>query len=142
VRHGIWLAYCARARLLPLDAIARRLAPDPEITIRLESDVLIAAVDDSLTGHSTEITVGIDTGAHVRLEAAEVAARLASGRLTADEGVPTPDREALAGADCRYELRWDLRFSDETYNAMLVIAGVVMQECGAIVYDVTNQRFV
>src|SRR5262249_24186124 len=136
---GIWYAYCARERLMSLDDLARRLMPDSALTVRREQEnLLVVTVHDSLTGNDADVTISIDTGPHVAIEAAE----LAEGWLTVDEGVPPPDAEALRRADARYELNWELLFSDETYNAMLVIADDLIQACGAIVYDVTNRRYV
>ena len=136
---GIWFAYCARERLMSLDELARCLASERNLLLRLDQEnLLLVTVHDSLTGNDADITVSIDTGPHVALEAAE----LAAGDLTVDPGVPPPDREALCRADARYELTWELQFSDETYNPMMVIAGELIQACGAIIYDITNRRFV
>lgn len=144
MKHGTWLACCDRRRLMPLDELARRLASDRELTPRLEpgGDVLVVTVHDRLTGNVADVDVSIDTGAHVAREAAELAESLASGRITVDDGVPVPDAASLARVDARYELTWELRWSDETYNTMMEIVGILMKECAAIVFDSTNGRFV
>lgn len=142
--RGTWLAYCDRRRLIPLDAVGRHLASHGELAPRLDpaGKVLVVEVHDTMTGNVADIAVSIDTGPHVALEAAELAESLTSGRIPIDEGVPIPDAAALARTDARYEITWDLRRSDETYNAMMWIAGILMEECGAIVFDSTNHRFV
>jgi hypothetical protein len=144
VKHGTWLAYCDRRRLLPLDGLGRRLDANPELTPRLDpaAGVLVVTVHDRLTGNIADVAISIDLGTHVPQEAAELAERLTSREIGVDAGVPMPDPKVLARADARYELTWELRWSDETYNAMMEMADILLKECDAIVFDSTNDRFV
>ena len=128
---------------MPLDALKDRLAMNTELTVeRDQAEALLVTVHDSLTGKDADVTISIDTGAAVAAEAEELAQQVASGTLAPEPGVPPPDARALAAAEARYEITWDLRSSDETYNAMAGIAAVLEQNCGAIIYDLTNRRLV
>lgn len=136
---GTWFAYCTRERLVSLDEVERGLKPDSDLSIvRAQDNLLVITVHDSMTGQDADITVNTDSGPHVALEAKE----LAGENLPVDPGVPPPDLDALARADARLELHWELAFSDETYNPMMLLAEHLVQACGAIIYDVTNHRFV
>ena len=87
--EGIWFAYCLRARLMPLDDLSTSLARDAELRPRREGHgMLIVRVFDSLTGHDADVTIVVDTGPHVRLEAAELADQLEAGEIAAERGVP------------------------------------------------------
>jgi hypothetical protein len=143
VTSGTWLAYCARRRALPLDDLGDRLSAATGNAARLDRpDLLIVPVHDSLTGNDAEVTVSLDTGPHVVVEAAELADDLAAGRHRIDPAVPVPDAADLRSADARYELTWDVRFADEVYNTLMVLAELVIGECDATVYDATDGRFV
>jgi hypothetical protein len=107
-----------------------------------QPNLVLVTVHDSLTGNDADITVCIDTGPHVAIEAAELASGLDLGEIKIDPGVPIPDKEVLRQSDARYEMTWDLRFSDETYNTMMIIVSDLTKACGAVTYDLTNQRFV
>jgi hypothetical protein len=136
---GIWFAYCDQEKLLPLDELARRLKLHSELTLkRDEENLLVVTVHDRLTRKNADIEIGINTSPYVRLEAAE----LAEEDLPVDPGVPPPDSEILQRASARYELSWELRFSDETYNILVWIAEELIQACEAIIYDASNHRFV
>jgi hypothetical protein len=136
---GTWLAYCPRERLISLEEIARRIATDPEVTLPDPADdVLTVRVHDRMTGTVADIWVGSDTGSHVILEAQELVER----DIGVDPGVPAPDLALLALCDARYELIWELQFSVETYNVMMVLVDILQEACGAIVHDITNDRFV
>ncbi len=140
---GTWLAYCARSRVLPLDHLGNRLSAATGHAARLyQPDLLIIPVHDSLTGNDAEVAVSLDTGPHVVVEAAELAGDLVAGRHRIDAAVPVPDADALRSADARYELTWDARFADEVYNTLMVLAELLIGQCGATVYDATNGRFV
>jgi hypothetical protein len=140
---GTWFAYCERSRVLPLDQLAQRLSAVTGHAARLDqSNLLVIAVHDSMTGNDADVSVTLDIGSHVRAETAELADDLVAGKHNIDPGVPVPDAEALRSADARYELTWDLRFSDEVYNTLIVLAELLIEECRAIVYDATHRRFV
>ena len=136
---GTWFAYCVRERLIPLDELKRRLSSDPELSFNgARPDLLVCTVHDPRTGHFADVTVGIDTGRHVVSEAEE----LADKDIPIDFGVPPPDLDALRHYEARYELFWDLRYSLETYNAMMFMVEILSEACDAIVYDMTNRRYV
>ena len=142
MRRGTRFAYCSRTRVLPLSELARVLAPNPALTTRIERDVLIVTVHDSLTGNDADVTVSIDDGGHVRSQAEELASALDAGTHAIDPVVPRPDTSALRQADTRYEMTWDLRYSDETFNTLMWLTEPMVHACEAIVYDATSRRFV
>lgn len=143
MKQGFWFAYGRRERLAPLERLTSGLANDHSLSWRSEApDLLVVTVHDSLTSNVADVVIGINSAPHVALEARELADAYRAGLIPLDPGVPPPDEGALAQADARIEMSWDLRFSDETYNTMAVIAGLLAETSGAVVYDVTNRRFV
>jgi hypothetical protein len=125
--------------MISLDEIGRRISTDPDVTAtRVEGDWLTVHMHDGRTGNDAAVWIGIDAESHVILEAQE----LVELDIGVDPGVPPPDLGQLARCDARYEMIWELQFSDETYNVMMVLVDILQEATGAIVYDATNDRFV
>lgn len=136
---GVWLVYVDRLRRLELEQIADYVTSCDGVTAASIIDhVVIVTIHDDLTGNDAEIGVALDLGGHVALEARE----LVEFAPPADAGVPPPDLGALARADARYEITWDLERSDETFNPMMLLVGWLEESCGGTIFDATNGRFV
>jgi hypothetical protein len=129
---GTWLVLCSAERTISLADLAERLHGRKGLA-RVELDgALVATVRDALSGRDVQVTVGLSTESHVPLEAAELAGRHPDASV----------HDRLAALDARYELLWDLRDSDEVYNTLAVIAGILETTCDGVIYDATTDCFV
>lgn len=136
---GVWMVYVDRLRRLELEQVADHVISFDGVTAASIVDhVVIVTIHDDLTGNDAEIGVALDLGGHVALEARE----LVEFAPPPDAGVPPPDLGALANADARYEITWDLERSDETFNPMMLLVGWLEESCGGTIFDATNGRFV
>ena len=111
---GTWFVLCDRARAIPVAELATQLADLYRATVRLDGDALAITAHDELTGRDADVTVGLSTAPHVKIESAEI-------------GV---------GADARYELVFDLRATDELLNTLLAVAHRIAKLTDGVVYDV------
>ncbi|WP_437532781.1 hypothetical protein WME79_05340 [Sorangium sp. So ce726] len=129
MRTGSWFVLCRRERLVSFVDVAPRLAKlrDARVAV-LEPDYMEIVVDDSLTGNTATIEVFVSDEDHVKIESEE----------TAENFADRPDRDAIAAADARYMLTWDLQYGDETYNTMCIVAEVLAKASDGIVYDTTG----
>jgi len=125
---GTWFVMCAREHALPIAKLKAQLASLRDAEVKRDGDALEITVHDRLTKRDAEITVGLSTESHVRIEAAEIAER--------------KDRPEVAALDARYELLYDLRVSDPVYNTLCVVAGKLEKKCHGVIYDATAGRFV
>lgn len=127
---GSWFVLCRRDRLLSLTEIVPRLLPLTNARVEtLEPEFMEIIVDDALTGNRATIEVYKDAEPHVLLESQELADDFEDIRS---------DVDAIAKADARYVLTWDLRYGDETYNTMLAVAERLAEACDGIIYDTTT----
>lgn len=127
------MVLCRRERLVSLLDVAQRVTKQRGTRIgELEPNYMKIVVDDRLTGNTATFEVFAESEPHVRLESLEIAEAFED----------RPDREHIAAADARYSMIWDLRYSDETYNAMCVAAEALADASDGIVYDATNDEIV
>jgi hypothetical protein len=125
---GSWYVLCRRERLIPLEEFAPRLANLRETRLdEVESDYVKLVVDDTLTAQTATIEIFVDDEPHV----------LTESRQFAEVYKDRPDHDAIAAADLRYAIIWDLPYSDQTYNTRCVVAEILARATGGIVYDIT-----
>ncbi|MBX3154850.1 MAG: hypothetical protein KF773_02535 [Deltaproteobacteria bacterium] len=133
-QSGVWLAMFHRERLPSLDDVAREFRTLKNIdVVKTDQQTLVATVHDALTGNAADITVGLNLESHVVLESDEFASEHAGER---------PDRDDIARMDARFELVWDLEYSDETYNPLLFMAEILHKMCGAVTFDTLTGQFI
>jgi hypothetical protein len=133
---GTWFVLCERARTIPLTDLAQRvthLRDVTDVTIGSIDDSLQVTVRDSVTGRSAWIAVGLSTEPHVVLESAEIAEFHANDRS---------DRAAIAAADARYEIVWDLKYSYEVYNTLAGIAEKLEKATAGVIFHPAEARFI
>lgn len=130
---GSWYVFCSREKLAPLTDFSESFSKLRGASItELDREYAELSIHDALTGNDARVRVYVDEDAHVAAEARRLAA--ANPEIDA--------RDALATADVRYAIVWDLVHSDETYNARAFIAEVLERATGGTIYDVTEGRFV
>jgi hypothetical protein len=135
---GTWLAFCPADRQISLDDLHQRLSNEPDHSFRREPDRLVITVHDPSTGSSGEVFVEIESGPAVQRRATE----LADLDIVVDDAVPEPDRDLLRRSDLCYKISYDLEDPFTVYNTLMFVAGELMSECAATVFDETNERFV
>ena len=131
-RLGSWYVLCRRARLVALTDIAPKLAQLQHVRIAPEPDYMELVVDDPLTGNTVTVEVFVDNEPHVIEESREFARELGD----------RPDKDAIAAADVRYAIIWELDSSDESYNVRAIVAEVLARATAGVVYDLIEGRVV
>jgi hypothetical protein len=129
-RLGAWLALFPRRRAPAFDALVQRIGQWPGVTAR-RTTTADGAEQIEVTAFS--ITLGLDTAAAVRDEAAELA----------EASSVTPDlRATLAEVDARLEIVWSLRDSEAAFHTLLFIKDLIKELSGAVVFDTTGGDFI
>ena len=125
--NGTWFVFCSPERAIPVRELAAYMATFPGTTIREDEVAFVANVHDR-NGRDADIVVGFSTDPDVAIEAAEIGER--------------HNRPEIAACKARYELVYDLQFSDELSNPLAWATGMLEERCGGIIYDVAADRFV
>ncbi|MEM6927474.1 MAG: hypothetical protein AAF602_11120, partial [Myxococcota bacterium] len=123
---GTWWAIVPPGRAVPLARLASRTDYLDGTTARMDAEQLVLDIDDPITGRLTRV--------HVRLRQEDVEPVLAG--LS-----PEVDVAPWGEAREQYVIVWDLAYTDEAYNTVLIFAEMLRAECGALIVDAaTGQR--
>ena len=130
---GSWYVLFRRERLVALSELAPRLASLRGARIEeIDAEYAEIVIADALTGNSAVIRIFVDTDANV----------LDESRQFVREHGERKDHDAIANADARYAIGWELPYSDETYNPRCIIAVALARATDGVVYDLMEDRVV
>ena len=129
---GIWMVLFERNHRPPIATALERTVAAYGCNVEMLSDEnFVVTINDKLTGRSVSITGSLNLSPSVLDESEEFAD---------DYAIGTPIYDAIVRCDARWELMFDLRDSDETYNVLLGIAESMHDMCGAIVFAASEGR--
>lgn len=129
---GNWLVLFELKRAPRIDAVLERVRDSYGCTFEKASDEHFRiTINDKITRRIVFIEGGLKSSPDVIRESEEIADDYA-------EGAPTHD--AIARCDARWELVFDLRDSDETYNVLLGISEAMHEMSGAFVLAASEER--
>ncbi|MEO0605026.1 MAG: hypothetical protein AAF211_26585 [Myxococcota bacterium] len=117
---GTWLAIVPPGRAVPLEGFAARTDYLDGTTARMQGEHLVLDIDDPISGRRTRVVVSL-----VEEDGEPVV-----------EGLPPEiDAAPWRGARQQYTIVWELEYTDEAYNTVLIFAESLVAECGALVVD-------
>jgi len=129
---GVWMVLFQRDRAPRIDDVIARVTEQYGCAIEKFSDEHFrVTINDKITRRTVSIEGGLNRNPHVIRESEEIADEYAEG---------APMHGAIASCDARWELMFDLRDSDETYNVLLGISETMHELCGAFVLAASEER--